>query len=126
MWVIIVNKNLSTHRDVVISGLLDGVKSPENYLSKPSGYKYNSTSYLGGSLVYKTKSGADRVIKRFNSNSNKDSYSSKYSWIKDSHLSSRKLSREEWYIIVNDEIHRLESKYKISRSKLESKLSQYK
>ena len=125
MWIILVNKNLSEYRDESISKLFGNqTNNVENFLSKYSTYKYNAILDIKFAKIFKTKSGAERFIKRFNS-SNRNSYSSKFHWIKDNHLSCRKLTIDEWNKIIDSERILIEQKDQKELSKLEIRKKEY-
>ena len=126
MWVIVVNRNLNLHRDNRIAELI-GDYSTQEYLSKrSSNSKYHSTSDIKFSLVFKTESGAKRIIEQFNSDTQKHFYQNKFNWIKDYVLSIRKMTQDEWLSKINLEISILDNRYKRQRDKLTSKINQYK
>ena len=124
MWVIVVNRNITLHRDNRIAELI-GDYSTQEYLAKRPSSKYNSTSEIRFSLVFKTESGAKRIIEKFNSDVQKSNYSNKFNWIKDYVLSIRKMTQDEWNSKIDFELSKLDNKYKRQRDKLTSKINQY-
>ncbi len=119
MWVIICNRSLIEHRDHLISNLLDDPK-PNNYLSKRSATRYSSTSSLLFASIYKTESGAIRLINEFNTSSKHQS-SSKFYWVNDYHLMIHKLTKDEYNSIIDYQIQMLDRRYNKQRTKLVSK-----
>lgn len=117
MWVIIVDRNLEEKRENRISDILNE-KNNENYLSF-SYSRYNTTSSTHYAKIYKTKSGAERVIKKIKSEYDKISKpSSKFYWVKNYQFSIRKLTKEEWQSVMITKINNLDNSYKIKREKL--------
>lgn len=123
MWVIIVNKDLQEFRDSTLSDIIGGDKPKENYLSYQFS-RFNSTTFLPQAKIYKTKSGAERIINKVKSTDN-SSWRSKYYNLWQRHLSCRKLTRQEWHDIVNYELGKLERDYQIKKSKLQKKIDQF-
>ncbi len=127
MWVITVSKGIEHQRDNKILDILEE-KPNFQFLSKRvrGNSKYSTTPIVEYAVIFKTESGALRLIKNFNSDTNKSYFTSKFSWIKDYVLSVRKLTKEEWERFINFEISRLDNKYQKQRSKLLDKKNQYK
>ncbi|NBO23001.1 hypothetical protein EBU94_06660 [bacterium] len=129
MWIIVVSKDLVEQRDDRISELI-GKSVIYNYLSKRSGKnsKYYATSALSNSLIFKTESGAKKIIKEFNSFTpgQKAWFTNKFNWIRDSQLSVRKLTFEEWNKLIDLELQMLENRYASQRSKILNKRNSYK
>lgn len=123
MWVIIVNKDLQEFRESTLSDIIGGDKPKENYLSYQFS-RFNSTMFLPQAKVYKTKSGAERIINKVKSTDN-SSWRSKYYNLWQRHLSCRKLTRQEWHDIVNYELGKLDRDYQIKKSKLQKKIEQF-
>lgn len=123
MWVIIVNKDLQEFRESTLSDIIGGDKPKENYLSYQYS-RFNSTMFLPQAKVYKTKSGAERIINKVKSTDN-SSWRSKYYNLWQRHLSCRKLTRQEWHDIVNYELGKLDRDYQIKKSKLQKKIDQF-
>lgn len=117
MWVIIVDRNLEEKRENRISDILNE-KNNENYLSF-SYSRYNTTPSTHYAKIYKTKSGAERIIRKIKSESSSISnFSSKFYWIKNCQFSIRKLTKEEWQSIMINKINNLDNSYKIKREEL--------
>lgn len=126
MWIIVANKGLNLHRDNRIAELIGDVSSQE-YLTKTSGNKkYHTTSNINWSQVFKTESGAMRIIQEFNYDINKSSYSNKFNWVREYVLSIRKMTREEWESLCDFEMSKLKNKYDRQLSKLNKKKLEYK
>lgn len=127
MWVITASKGIEHQRDNKILDILEE-KPNFQFLSKRvhGNSKYSTTPIVEYAIIFKTESGALRLIKNFNSDTNKSYFTSKFSWIKDYVLSVRKLTKEEWERFINFEISRLDNKYQKQRSKLLDKKNQYK
>ncbi len=129
MWIIVVSKDLVEQRDDRISELI-GKSVIYNYLSKRSGKnsKYYATNAISNSLIFKTESGAKKIIKEFNSFTpgQKAWFTNKFNWVRDSQLSVRKLTREEWDKLVDIELRNLENRYASQRSKILNKRNSYK
>ncbi len=123
MWVIVVNKDLQEFRDNTLSDIIGGDKPKENYMSYRFG-RFNQTPFLPDAKVYKTKSGAERIINQVKSTDN-SSWRSKYYNLWQRHLSCRKLSRQEWHDIINFELGKLERSYQTRKSKLEKKKNDF-
>jgi hypothetical protein len=127
MWVITASKGIEHQRDNKILDILEE-KPNFQFLSKRvrGNSKYSTTPIVEYAIIFKTESGALRLIKNFNSDTNKSYFTSKFSWIKDYVLSVRKLTKEEWERFINFEISRLDNKYQKQRYKLLDKKNQYK
>lgn len=127
MWVITASKGIEHQRDNKILDILEE-KPNFQFLSKRvrGNSKYSTTPIVEYAVIFKTESGALRLIKNFNSDTNKSYFTSKFSWIKDYVLSVRKITKEEWERFINFEISRLDNKYQKQRSKLLDKKNQYK
>jgi hypothetical protein len=128
MWVIILHDGVDGKRDDLISNLI-GNRYQERYLSKISGNKKYSVAYnLLAAMIFKTESGAIRIIEEFNSTDkiSKSQYSSKFNWINDRALSLRKLTKEEYFDIIDSQIGMKKIKFQRSISKLEKQKMLYK
>ena len=128
MWVVIAKKGLNVHRDDLLSELLgeEKTKQEEYYVVKPtSSYRYNVSSSLSSAKIYKQKSSCERLVKKFQS-AQKDISRSPYFWIKDYHLSTKKVTFEEWDLMCNQELNRLERSYEYTKQKIELKRSSFK
>jgi hypothetical protein len=128
MWVVIAKKGLNVHRDDLLSELLgeEKTKQEEYYVVKPtSSYRYNVSSSLSSAKIYKQKSSCERLIKKFQS-SQKDISRSQFYWIREYHLSSKKVTIEEWNLMCNQELNKLERNYEYTKQKIELKRSSFK
>lgn len=128
MWVIILHDGVDGKRDDLISNLI-GNRYQELYLSKISGNKKYSVAYnLLAAMIFKTESGAIRFIEEFNNTDtiSKSWFTNKFSWIKDRALSLRKLTKEEYFDIIDSQIVIKKVKFQKSISKLENQKMLYK
>lgn len=128
MWVIVVSESLSSYRDNNLNNLLNGEISnvdKEQYLMHRFN-RYSSTMSYAFAKIFKTKSGAERLIKRFNKDDSKDRYSNSFNIIKNKHLSCRKLTIAEWNSIIDKDMEILKNKYDRSMSKIILKRNEYK
>jgi len=126
MWVIILHDGVDGKRDDLISNLI-GNRYQERYLSKISGNKKYSVAYnLLAAMIFKTESGAIRIIEEFNSTDKISKSWFKFSWIKDRTLSLRKLTKEEYFDIIDSQIGMKKIKFQRSISKLEKQKMLYK
>lgn len=128
MWVIILHDGVDGKRDDLISNLI-GNRYQELYLSKISGNKKYSVAYnLLAAMIFKTESGAIIFIEEFNNTDtiSKSWFTNKFSWIKDRTLSLRKLTKEEYFDIIDSQIVIKKVKFQKSISKLENQKMLYK
>ena len=104
MWVIVAKNSKNEVRDGLLSEILDIQldRSPELFLKK-KGLRYQICHSLSDALIYKQKSSCDRLLERYES-SNKNDYRSVFVWIKDYVLTYRKVSKEEWHRMCDEEI----------------------
>lgn len=130
MWVIIAKKGLHIHRDDLISEILDVEKDPEPeiYLKKSSYGKYSTTALLQESTMYKQLASCKRLISRFEKMKSINSLPrwDKFYYMKEYHLSYRKISQNEWEKMCNDEINRLTISFNYQKSLLEKKRNSFK
>ena len=111
MWSIIVNKSLEQKRENRILEILQEEKKQDQYLNFING-KYNTTISLNFAKLYKTRSGAERLIKQIKSDNNsRTNFNSKFYWIKDYEFSIRRITKHEWDSIIDSKLNRLESDY---------------
>ena len=111
MWSIIVNKSLEQKRENRILEILQEEKKQDHYLNFING-KYNTTISLNFAKLYKTRSGAERLIKQIKSDNNsRTNFNSKFYWIKDYEFSIRRITKHEWDSIIDSKLNRLESDY---------------
>ena len=128
MWVIVVHDDIQERRNNLISNII-GIDPAEKYLNRISGNVKYSVSYnLSGAIIYKTESGAIKIVEEFNNTDilNKANYSNKYNWIKDRSLSLRKLSKEEYFRTIDLKIEIKKSKFNKMISKMEKEKMSYK
>ena len=121
MYIILVSNGLSEFRDSKLCNLLGQTTPAPFYMGKSnSGSKYNGGSSILSAKIYVRKTTAERLIKRFNEATNKNSYSSPFNWISNKHLSCRELTRSEWDQISD---HKLESE-KTRHSRMVNKIEE--
>lgn len=128
MWVIVVHSGIEGKRDDIISDLI-GDRRQELYLNKMSGNRKYSVAYnLLSAMLFKTESGANRIIEEFNNTDkiSKSHYLNKFNWINDRALSLRKLTKEEYFNIIDSQIGMKKIKFEKSISKLEKQKMLYK
>ena len=128
MWVVVAKKGLNIHRDDLISTLLDEEKTQQQeefIVDKKSSRKYNTTLTLSLAKIYKQESSCKSFVKKFIS-ADKSTYRSPYHWIKDYHLSFRKIRNDEWNRMCNDELNMLNRNYEYHKSKIEEKRRSFK
>lgn len=127
MWLIIVDKDIEEKRENRISEILN--EKVENYYKHYLTFshgKYTTTLSPHFAKIYKTKSGAERMINQINSDSNKlCNFSSKFYWIKNYQFSVRKLTKEEWDEIINVKLNSLDNEYKRKRERLLKEKDKY-
>jgi len=128
MWVVIAKKGLDVHRDEIISELLGEEKTPQEVyyvVKQSSSYRYNIGSSLSSAKIYKQKASCDRLVKKFNI-AQKDLNRSPFYWIKDYHLSTKQITIEEWNLMCNQELVRLERGYEYQKQRIEDKRKSFK
>lgn len=129
MWVIIAKLNLNQHRDDLISDILETekVQEPDLYLKK-RGSKYSSISNLSEALIYKQEASCKGLIKRFEATKklNVVHRYDKFYYIKEYHLSYKKITREEWDRMCNNELSILNRNYEYHKSMIEKKRISFK
>jgi hypothetical protein len=130
MWVIVAKKGLHIHRDDLISELLDVDKDPQPdiYLKKSSYGKFSTTSFLQESVLYKQLASCKRLINKFEKFKSVSTVPrwDRFYYMKEYHLSFRKVSKEEWERMCNDEITKLTISYNYHKEQLEKKKFSYK
>lgn len=130
MWVIIAKKGLDKHRDDLISELLEveNDSQPETYLKKSSYGKYSITGLLQESLMYKQLASCKRLITNFKKFQKVNTVPrwDRFYYLKEYHLSYRKITKEEWEKMCNDEINRLTINYNYHKDQLEKKKKSFK
>ena len=127
MWVVIAKKGLDAHRDDLISSLLDEEKTQqqEEFIVNSKKRRHSTTISLSLAKIYKQEASCKRFIKKFIS-SDKNSFRSPYIWIKEYHLSYKKISSEEWNRMCNEELNMLNRNYEYHKSKIEEKRKSFK
>lgn len=125
MWVVVVSDSLSEIRDNKISNLI-GEKISEKYLFKLIYDRWSSTSYIGSAQIYKKESTVKNIVERFEKITDRDAFKSEFYYIRNSMLSYRKLSREEWNSYINLCIEKEKIKHSSRIKKLEKKRLEFK
>lgn len=120
MWIIIVSDDQSESRNTVLDSLLENNKPIENYLSNLRSH-WSSSASINFAKVWKTESGAKKILKLFESQKDSDWRKNKFYYIKSKHLHIRKMTKEEWNSIIDNKIRVLESSYLSNKIKLERK-----
>lgn len=126
MYVVVANKGLWLHRENRIAEIVGDITTKEFVTKRSGSNKYYTSSNTIWALVFKTESGAKRLIQDFNSDTQKERFSNKFNWIKDHVLSVQKLTKEEYEKICDHEIEMLKKRYDRQLAKLSNKKSQYK
>jgi hypothetical protein len=129
MWVIVAKKGKNVHRDDFISELLNIEKEnfEEFYITKTStSYRYNISTNIFHAKMYKQKGYCERLIKKQKFYiDNQDRYRNPFHWIKEYHLSYRKVTLEEWNKVCDYELKSLEQSYQHQKSKIEKKRKEF-
>lgn len=129
MWVIIAKKGLDKHREDVISGLLDQeiIYTPDLFLKK-RGSKFLTTGNLSEAQFYKLEASCKKLIQRFQKTKSTPhiSYSDKFYWVKDFHISYRKVTLDEWNKMCDDDTYSLTNNYNYQKSLIEKRRSSFK
>lgn len=126
MWVILAKKGLDVYRDDLISSILEEEKTqPEQFIASNKSWKYSTTPAISMAKMYMREESCKRFIKKFTL-TDKTQYNSPYSWIKDYHLSFRRVTIEEWGVLCDRDLYLLNSKYEHNKSKIEKKRKSYK
>lgn len=120
MWIIIVSDDQSESRNTVLDSLLENKKPIENYLSNLRSH-WSSSASIHFAKVWKTQSGAKKILKLFESQKDSDWRKNKFYYIRFKHLHIRKMTKEEWNSIIDNKIRVLESSYLSNKIKLERK-----
>lgn len=131
MWVITAIKGIDNHREELISDILgeEKPKVQELFLKgKSGGYsKYNLTTLRKDALIYRQQHSCIRLINKFEQSLKKKMilHYDKFIWIKDYKLSFRKLTKEEWDSICDEEISILTKIYENQKNMLLNKKNSY-
>ena len=128
MWVIVAYKSLQEKRDNRISELIGDYHSKQYLALRSGNKKYHTASIPAHAKIFKTESGANRIIEEFNSLNfeTRKSYNNKFSWVAEYALATYKLTKEEWDQVVDTELYILENRYQRGKSKLLKKKTLYK
>ncbi len=122
MYIITVFHNQETYRDSSISSILSDSVMNEKYVWSGTSNRFSETTSFLHAKVFKNEGGAIKFVDGFNKNKNYD----RYGLIKNKHLSYRKLTRQEWDLIINNELNHLKSKYERACDKIEMKRRMFK
>ncbi len=126
MWIITVHTSKQSYRDGIINNLVGEIPSYEEFLYKVnSNSKYSNCTGLHLALTFKTEGGAARVVSDFTNDPDRGSSKSRYYWIKDKHLSYRKISKEEWNRLMDDKENSMKEKHRRELAKLDAKRWSY-
>lgn len=127
MWVITIHSNRQSFRDGIIDNIVGTTPTYEEFLYKVnSNSKYSNCTGLHLALTYKTEGGAARIVQDFIDDTDKRySTKSKFYWIKDKHLSYRKLSKVEWNQLMDDKEKSMKAKHTRELSTLDKKRWSY-
>lgn len=131
MWVVIAKKGTNIHRNDAISDLLDLEKdiddSQEFYVTKNgSNHRYNVVQSLFYAKIYKSKGFCEKLIKKFNFYKSGEFYRNPFHWLKEYHLTLRKVTQEEWGKMCDEELRKLENSYIHHKNLIEVKRKAFK
>ncbi len=131
MWVVLAKKGLDKHRDDLISEILNQEieQEPDIFITNKKGSsKYSTTSNLSNALIYKQEASCKRLIQRFQKSqtSNIISRYDKFYWVKEYHISYRKVTKDEWNRMCNNELGILLNNYEYHKSVIEKKRNSFK
>jgi hypothetical protein len=121
MWVIIASKDKNELREDVISDLLDFKKEKklDTFVNRRNN-RYHLSLSLSNALIYKQRSSCEKLVKKFNT-ADKTNYRSVFVWIKDFHLSYRRIDKDEWNRMCDTESNALTRQYEIQKNDIEKK-----
>lgn len=132
MWVIKAFKDYSDRRDWKLGQITDNshkLKNSIGLLCKSSNdIHFKVTEYLDNAFLYKTERGAFNLVKKFESINNieKIKINNKFYFIRHFSLCIYKISKEEYYKIIDEQIELEECSHKRRICELEHKKIQYK
>ena len=132
MWIVVAKKGTYVHRDDMISDILEISREEsedfkEFYVTKnSSNFRYNVVASIFYAKIYKSKGYCEKIVNRFQFYKNSDYIRNPFHWLKDYHLSYRKITKEEWETVCNNELKKLEQSYIHHKSLIERKKSMYK
>jgi hypothetical protein len=129
MWVVIAKSGLDKHREDIISDILDQeiIQEPDLFLKK-RGSKYITTGNLSEAQFYKLESSCKKLIQRFQKSKtvNMMSHYDKFYWVKDYHISYRKVERDEWNRMCDNDINLLTQSFNHHKSMIEKRRQSFK
>jgi len=129
MWVIITKSGLDKHREDIISDILNQeiIQEPELFLKK-KGSKYFTTGNLSEAQFYKLEASCKKLIQRFQKSKtvNMVPYYDKFYWVKDFHISYRKVEKNEWDQMCDNDINLLTQGYNYQKSMIEKRRQSFK
>jgi hypothetical protein len=124
MWVVIAKTGLDKHREDIISDILEQEPSqePDLYIRK-KGSKYNITGNMSEAQFYKLESSCKKLIQRFQKSkaTNIVPYYDKFYWVKDYHLSYKKVKKDEWNKMCDNEINLLTQSFHYQKTLIENR-----
>jgi hypothetical protein len=129
MWVIIAKTGLDKHREDIISDLLDQEQSSASDLFiKKKGSKFNITSNMSEAQFYKLESSCKKLIQRFQKSKavNIVPYYDKFYWVKDYHLSYKKVTKEEWNRMCDNDVNLLTQSFHYQKALIENRRNSFK
>ena len=131
MWVVLAKKGLDKHRDDLISEILNQEieQDPDLFVTNKKGSsKYSTTINLSLALIYKQEASCKRFIQRFQKSQSLNMISryDKFYWIREFHISYRKVTKDEWDKMCNNELNILLNNYEYHKSQIEKKRSSFK
>jgi hypothetical protein len=129
MWVVIAKSGLDKHREDIISNILDQeiIQEPDLFLKK-KGSKYHTTGNLSEAQFYKLEASCKKLIQRFQKSKtvNMLSHYDKFYWVKDFHISYRKVEKDEWNQMCDKDITLLTQSYNHHKSMIEKRRQSFK
>jgi len=129
MWVVIAKSGLDKHREDIISNILDQeiIQEPDLFLKK-KGSKYLTTSNLSEAQFYKLEASCKKLIQRFQKSKtvNMVPHYDKFYWVKDFHISYRKVEKDEWEQMCDKDINLLTQSFNNHKSMIEKRRQSFK
>lgn len=134
MWIIRVFKDESDMREWKLNKVLNDVEVPTKtlgYVSKTKlGKSYTNTYSMGLSKAFKTESGASRFVNQFiklkgGNPTNMIKWDSKFYFLRDKALCTHKLSKEEYYDMIDSQIYIIRKSSNAKIEKLVQKKRDY-
>jgi hypothetical protein len=129
MWVVVAKSGLDKHREDIISDILDQepIQEPDLFLKK-RGSKYATTGNLSDAQFYKLEASCKKLIQRFQKSkaTNIVPYYDKFYWVKDLHISYRKVEKDEWDKMCDNDINLLTQSFHHQKSLIEKRRKSFK